>query len=1082
MNRLHGASGFSDQDLPGLATSALARLPQTFFIISIPDYRFVYLNDASLSIVKLVGIDDISLVLGKHPWDIFKNWKDSFLRTYEEACARKEVTFLGSGKYIGIHGDSYWDLVLIPNIDSATNEVSSISAIGTNVTDRVQFDNLNKSLDRINTAVASTLNLKHIMRNVVQEGTQAIGAESGLVSIREGDELIARYTYGGSRDILDARFTEEQYPLAAIAIRTKKPVVINDVYSDKRIDKRLAEKYQLRSILLLPLIAKSQVVGLLSFQYHSKTAVFSQAVVDFGTKLASSASLALENARLFKELRDELEQRKRAEKDLHRYRLFFQHSRDMMVMLLPDGQIIEANDAASNAYHYRREELLTMNVRDLRPAEAKASVEGHLKEASSKGIRYETVGLRKDGSTFPVEASARGVNLAGRRVIINVIRDITDRRRVEHALKHSEERFRAIFDRAGIGIALADVDRHIVVSNAAYQKFLGYSQEELADSSFSMYTHKDDIDADAALFRELLSGKRDVYQIEKRYVRKDGQILWGRLTVSLVKSDCGEPQFAIGMAEDITERVRALQALDAERQRFRTILDVLPVGVFIADASGRIELINRAVSIAWGGDPPPTGKIAEYSNYKGRSVDDGKPLKAEDWALARALMKGETSIGDLVDIERFDGLEGTIFNSAVPLLDSEGRITGAVAVVQDITGLRQLERKASELASKEAEARSTLQAILDTAPTGTLVAQADGKITYFNMGIVRIFGQPVTGTTAGPAPGSYQLLLPAGYPCPAEELPLARSLAHGESLRNVELVVRRTDGTEVSVLVNSAPIRDQNGLVIAAVATLTDITEIFQLRRQVEKALERERYYSHMLQRALLPTIPSRIGGYRTANIYLPAFASREIGGDFYDMFETKDGRIGILIGDVSGKGLEAASFAASTRNTIHAFAHEMTSPAEVLTHANSVLYTIHEAFGLFVTVFLVLIDIESGEIRYSGAGHPPAAIHHTDSRVEFLDFGDPPIGLFSAFGFSEKRCRIDPGEKIILYTDGITEARHDSEMFGTEGIENILRTYGHRSPDNLVIKLVEAATSWANGQLRDDTAVLVVERCIDTD
>jgi PAS domain S-box-containing protein len=135
------------------------------------------------------------------------------------------------------------------------------------------------------------------------------------------------------------------------------------------------------------------------------------------------------------------------------------------------------------------------------------------------------------------------------------------RAEAEEALRESEARFRAVFENAAIGIALVDMHGHPMESNPALQRMLGYNKAELAQMAFSHFTHPEDAKASRDLFAELCEGKRDRYQLEKRYCRKGGQIVWGQLTESLVRNQKGEPQYAIGMVEDITERKRAAEAL-----------------------------------------------------------------------------------------------------------------------------------------------------------------------------------------------------------------------------------------------------------------------------------------------------------------------------------------------------------------------------------------------------------------------------------------------------------------------------------------------------------------------------------------
>ncbi len=128
-------------------------------------------------------------------------------------------------------------------------------------------------------------------------------------------------------------------------------------------------------------------------------------------------------------------------------------------------------------------------------------------------------------------------------------------------LHRSAAKFRAIFDRAGIGIALVDPQGRIVESNPAFQKMFGYSEEEMRNLIFTEFTHPDDVPKDWRLAQELFAGKFDHYQMEKRYIRRDGQIVWGQLTVSLVQETAAPPQFTVRMVENITRRKQAEAAL-----------------------------------------------------------------------------------------------------------------------------------------------------------------------------------------------------------------------------------------------------------------------------------------------------------------------------------------------------------------------------------------------------------------------------------------------------------------------------------------------------------------------------------------
>ncbi len=144
---------------------------------------------------------------------------------------------------------------------------------------------------------------------------------------------------------------------------------------------------------------------------------------------------------------------------------------------------------------------------------------------------------------------------------VHLARDITEHKRAEAALRESEARFKAVFEGAAIGIALKDLAGRYIQVNDAFLKMLGYDWNELALRNFVDITHPEDVQQDLEVYQKMISGGLDLHEAEKRYLCKDGKILWGRLAVSLIRNEQGEPQFFISMVEDITARKQAEEAL-----------------------------------------------------------------------------------------------------------------------------------------------------------------------------------------------------------------------------------------------------------------------------------------------------------------------------------------------------------------------------------------------------------------------------------------------------------------------------------------------------------------------------------------
>ncbi|MCL5104267.1 MAG: SpoIIE family protein phosphatase [Armatimonadetes bacterium] len=231
-----------------------------------------------------------------------------------------------------------------------------------------------------------------------------------------------------------------------------------------------------------------------------------------------------------------------------------------------------------------------------------------------------------------------------------------------------------------------------------------------------------------------------------------------------------------------------------------------------------------------------------------------------------------------------------------------------------------------------------------------------------------------------------------------------------------------------------------------------------------------------MLQRALLPGEPHITSGYQLATRFVPGAIGKQVGGDFYDVFETEDGKTAILIGDVSGKGVESASMAAATRSTVRAFAYDLGDPAQALNHTNVVISK-GPTYEHFATAFLAVLDPAMGRFTYSSAGHPPAMVRRAGGSVDLLDNGSFPIGITGDVEYTLHESHLADGDQLVVYTDGISEARKGQILFDMEGIQETLVKCRNRSPDDTLEALFAAALDFSGGHLADDAAVVIIER-----
>jgi len=278
--------------------------------------------------------------------------------------------------------------------------------------------------------------------------------------------------------------------------------------------------------------------------------------------------------------------RKRVEGALHdremQYRQMFERNQAIKLIIDPQsGMIVDANRAACEFYGHTRERLLAMSIQEINTLSADEVASERSRATAEERDCFAFCHRLASGEVRDVEVYSGPVDTEQGKLLFSIIHDVTDRRRAEEALRESEARFRVIFEAAPIGIELANRDGHLIQTNAALQKMLGYTADELRDADFASITHPDDVAAENALDDELVAGRRDQYQLEKRHLHKDGRVVWTRLTATIARDDTGDSQFALGMVEDITDQKRAEEAL--AYQALHDTLTGLPNRVLLHD-------------------------------------------------------------------------------------------------------------------------------------------------------------------------------------------------------------------------------------------------------------------------------------------------------------------------------------------------------------------------------------------------------------------------------------------------------------------------------------------------------------------
>ncbi|HIK41363.1 PAS domain S-box protein, partial [Thermoleptolyngbya sp. M55_K2018_002] len=448
-------------------------------------------------------------------------------------------------------------------------------------------------------------------------------------------------------------------------------------------------------------------------------------------------------------------------------------------------------------------------------------------------------------------------------------------RQTEATLRQNESRFRAVFEHANISIGMTALDGRIIDVNAASTQIFGYSREEFYSLNFRDYTHPEDLELDLALLQDMIEGRRNHYQIEKRYVRKDGNIFWANLTVCGVRDEQGALQFTFAIVEDITHRKQAEDALRQSETLNRNLLRALPEMLFIVDRRGTCLHIQTERD---------DDLVFSLSEQLGRQIDELLPPEVAQsmmGAIAQAeqtgtvqtleyslLLQGEercfeARIADggtaslQVGNQRFGGSSGSPFGS--PSVSPSGSLLSQPAGTPPasqifIVSVRNVtQRKRTERALREQEA--FLRLIIDNIPQHVFWKDCNLIYRGGNRNFAHSAGLERPEDLVGKSDHDLWPTDQADRYVTSDREVLTTGQAKLHMVRKKVLA----DGREIWQDASKVPIRDADGKIIGILGSYDDTTE----RKQAEEALaQREQYLATLVdvqQQLLLLDNPAEI-------------------------------------------------------------------------------------------------------------------------------------------------------------------------------------------------------------------------------
>ncbi len=400
----------------------------------------------------------------------------------------------------------------------------------------------------------------------------------------------------------------------------------------------------------------------------------------------------------------------------------------------------------------------------------------------------------------------------------------------EQVLQSSEQRFRAVFEKTAIGMGLVDLTGELIASNPALHQIIGYTPEELRTMTLADYTHPDDVAADLGLYQELLAGKCDYYQLEKRFIKKNGELFWGRLTVSAIRGADGEIEFTFGTVEDINERKQAEKALQESEEQFRLIAEAIPLPVLITRVcDGKILYSNASLASTFG---------LSSTEFLDRTLTDFyyDPVADRPALLDTLQRDGYINHYELC-VKKADGTPFWVLLSARFL-----KVNNESAMLTAFYDLTQ--RKQAEEALRESEAR--FRSFVENANDIIYSATPDGIFDYISPNWTDILGHDVSEVEGKPF---------SAFVHP-EDVPVCvtrfnKLIQTGRKQAGIQYRVKHQDGSWRWHISNVSVTKDDEGKIVHIIGIARDISKYKQAEQAIRQSEARFRAQAQELEKTL---------------------------------------------------------------------------------------------------------------------------------------------------------------------------------------------------------------------------------------
>lgn len=673
--------------------------------------------------------------------------------------------------------------------------------------------------------------------------------------------------------------------------------------------------------------------------------------------------------------------------------------------------------------------------------------------------------------------------------------DVTERELAEQALRRSERLYRELVDNANSAILRWTRDGTLTFLNEYAERLFGWSAEEAIGKHVGIL-----LPSRASTGADLTELARDIVDHPALYrnninenICRDGRRLWMTWTNRAIHDEEGQVAEILAIGSDITELRRTSAALYESEQHFVSLFESMIEGVALH------ELVYEE------------GRAVDYR------ILEVNPSFERQTGMSRELARGRLAsavygTGSAPYLDEYasvaDSRSPYSFETYFAPLERQFRITAVspapgrfATIFEDIT-----ERKSTEAALRESQergrrnletttvllraanalaSRPSLDAVLDTLVDLVLEALDHSRAT------VSLWDEAASQLTVAASKGSPRMdvglrlsidrlseparrvvftgthqfidydALPEGRKGVGDSLPSHLGLGVPLLYRDRFVGLLVVDDPAERRPFSELEIELVSGIAAEAAVAIEN-ARLYEAQRRVATTLQEHLVHS-------LPTIP----GLELAALSLPAYKPELVGGDFHDVFEVPDGRVVALIGDVMGKGVKAAGLTETVRSAVRALALLAPSPVVILQHVNRLL--LMQEYEQFVSVLVVVLDPVTGKGSLASAGHPPPVLLRDGTATLIEPTYGPVLGTFESI-YSATEFVLPPGAALVLYTDGLTEARSNGKLFGEDRLVEAFAAVRDASPQVLIEHLRDAVLRYA-GELKDDLEIVALRR-----